>query len=259
MIRAIRSELIKLWRPRPVLVGTLVASVYAIASAALVLAAVRPAGSLGFGPSTASLATAGGGTEVFTTGLAFAGFFVLVLFTGTIAMEFSRGTVRTMTLRQPDRRRLLAGKVAAMLGSAAVVLAWMEVVGWIAARVLASGQGVDASAWASAAGLRAGITDYGTVLYWITGYALLGTALAVLIRSVPVALAVGIAWAGPFEHIVAGAWHLADEVFPGLLLESVVGSERYSVSTQQAFVTSLGYTALAAVVATVSFVRRDVA
>jgi hypothetical protein len=259
MIRAIRSELIKLWRPRPVVVGTLVVTAYAIASAALVLAAARPAGSFGIGPSTASLSKAGGGTEVFTRGLAFAGFFVLVLFIGAVAMEFSRGTVRTMTLRQPDRLRLLTGKLLAMLGSAALVLAWMELVGWITARLLAGSQGVDAGGWASAAGLRAGVADYATVLYWITGYALLGTALAILIRSVPIALAVGVAWAGPFEHIVAGAWHLADRVFPGLLLESVVGSERYPVSPQQAFLTSLGYTTVAATVAAVSFVRRDVA
>ncbi|HZE67214.1 MAG TPA: ABC transporter permease, partial [Sporichthyaceae bacterium] len=210
------------------------------------------------GPSTQSLAAAGGGTEVFTTGLAFAGFFVFVLFTGAVAMEFSRGTIRTMSLRQPDRLRLLAGKLVAMLGTAAVVLAWMEVVGWTTSRLLAGTHGIDASAWAGPAGLRAGLGDYATVLYWITGYALLGTAVAMLIRSVPVALAVGIAWAGPFEHIVADAWHLADKVFPGLLLESVLGGDRYSVSTEQAFVTSLGYTALAAVVAATSFVRRDV-
>jgi ABC-2 type transport system permease protein len=47
----------------------------------------------------------------------------------------------------------------------------------------------------------AGAAD--TDAFWITGYALLGTTVAVLLRSVPVALAVGIAWAGPDPATVA--------------------------------------------------------
>ncbi|MDQ3574092.1 MAG: hypothetical protein M3404_04110 [Actinomycetota bacterium] len=43
-------------------------------------------------------------------------------------------------------------------------------------------------------------------MFWVTGYAALATAVGVLVRSVPVALAVGIAWAGPFEHLVQEAW-----------------------------------------------------
>jgi hypothetical protein len=42
-------------------------------------------------------------------------------------------------------------------------------------------------------------------LFWITGYALLGMTVAVLVRSVPLALGIGIAWAGPVEHIIQDA------------------------------------------------------
>ena len=46
----------------------------------------------------------------------------------------------------------------------------------------------------------------GAVLLWVTGYAVLATMVAVLLRSVPLALGVGIAWAGPFEHLLQDAW-----------------------------------------------------
>ena len=46
-------------------------------------------------------------------------------------------------------------------------------------------------------------------------------ALAVLLRSAPIALGVGIAWSGPFEHLLQDAWRGAGEWFPGLLLEDL--------------------------------------
>jgi ABC-type transport system involved in multi-copper enzyme maturation permease subunit len=260
MTRALHFELIKLWRRRTVLIALAVTTVFSIGSTALLLASADPAGPRsGPGLTIDELADAGGGTQVFATSLAFAGFFVLVSFTAAMAGEFSRGNIRTMVLRQPARLRLLAGKLAALLLSAAVLLAIAEVLGWTTARLLASGQGVDPARWTSPAALGAAIADYGTVLIWVTGYALLGTALAFVVRSVPVALAIGIAWAGPFEHILADSWDTANSVFPGLLLEAWVAGGRNDVSAGQALATSAVYGVLAATVAAVAVTRRDVA
>ncbi|HUR73769.1 MAG TPA: ABC transporter permease, partial [Sporichthya sp.] len=129
MIRALRFELIKVWRRRTILTALAVTTVFAVGSAALLLASAEPARpgvATGGGPGLTleELADAGGGTQVFATSLAFAGFFVLVTFTAAMAAEFSRGNIRTMVLRQPARLRLLAGKLAALLCSAAVLLAF---------------------------------------------------------------------------------------------------------------------------------------
>jgi hypothetical protein len=43
--------------------------------------------------------------------------------------------------------------------------------------------------------------------------------VAILVRSVAPALAIAIAWAGPFEHLVARSWDPARSYFRGLLLE----------------------------------------
>ena len=97
-----------------------------------------------------------------------------------------------------------------------------------------------------------------SVLFWVSGYAVLGTTLAVLARSVPVALAIGIAWAGPAEHILQDAWSPAARFFPGLLLEAFVAGGTSEVSATRALLTVAVYAAGAAAVAGTAFARRDV-
>ena len=252
MIAAFKAELVKVLRRRVLLITAITTALFAVGSAAIILAAAEPAGrpTPGRGVTVASLSEAGGGTEVFTTAVSFAGTFLFVVFVGVVAIEFSRGTFRTMLLYQPRRIRLLAGKTAALLAFAATVLAAAEVLTWGAARLFAPSQDVSTGSWLSADALGHGLADYGSVLFWVSGYALLGTALAVLVRSVPVALAIGIAWAGPFEHILQDSWNSATRYFPGLLLEAFVAGGTSEVSAV--------YVAAAAAVAGTVFARRDV-
>jgi ABC-2 type transport system permease protein len=158
----------------------------------------------------------------------------------------------------PRRIRLLAGKLTAVLAFSAAVLAAAELVTWVAARILAPTQDVATGSWVSADALGQAISDYGSVLFWVSGYALLGTAIAVVVRSVPLSLAIGIAWAGPFEHIVQDAWGAATRFFPGLLLEAFVAGGTSDVSAERALVTVAVYLAIAAAIAGTTFARRDV-
>jgi hypothetical protein len=262
MMRAYRGELTKLLRPKVLLLTAAIALVFGIGASAIVVNAAEPVASLSRGASRTlsieALAGAGGGTQIFRSAISFAGFFVLVVFVGWTAIEFSRGTMRTMLLRQPRRLQLLARKVVALLVFAAVTLAAIEVVAWVTARVLAPGAGIDTSAWTSIDALGAAVTDYGAVLLWVAGYALLGTALAVGLRSVTVALAVGIAWFGPFEHLVQNSWSGASGVFPGLGLEAFAAGGTTDVSVEHAVIVTTIYVLAAAVVACTLFTRRDV-
>jgi ABC-2 type transport system permease protein len=258
VIAAIKAELVKVLRRRVLVVTALTALVFAGGSAAIVVASADPGPASGRGVSLASLADAGGGTEVFTTAASFAGTLLFVLFVGAVAVEFSRGTFRTMLLQQPRRVRLLAGKLIGLLLFAAGVLAVTEVLTWIAARLIAPSQDVATGAWISWDAVAQAFQDYGSVLFWISGYAVLGLTVAVLARSVPIALAVGIAWAGPFEHIVQDAWGAAQRFFPGLLLEAFVAGGTDDVTATRAFVTVALYVVLAAAVAATAFARRDV-
>ena len=260
MIRSYRAELVKLARRRVLLFTAAVTLLFAIASSAIVLAGAEPAAQNGLGrtPSIEELGTAGGGTEVFRTAVSFAGTFLFVVFVGAMAAEFSRGTIRTMLLRQPRRVPLLGGKLAAVLTFAGATLAAAEGITWLAARALASGNGVATRLWFSLDGFTAAVADLAAVMVWITGYAVLGTTLGVLLRSVPLALAVGIAWAGPFEHLVQDAWEPANRLFPGLLLEAFVAGGSPEVTASRALASVVAYTLVAALVASAVFARRDV-
>jgi ABC-2 type transport system permease protein len=260
MIATIRAELVKLLQRRVLVITAVTTAVFSVASAVIVVvsadAGVRQVS--GRGVTVESLSNAGGGTDVFTTAVSFAGVFVFVVFIGLFAMEFSRGTFRTMLIYQPRRLRLLAGKLTALLAFSAAVLAAAEIITWVAARLLAPTQDVATGKWVSADALEQAVSDYGSVLFWVSGYALLGTALAVVVRSVPLALAIGIAWAGPFEHILQDSWTAAARFFPGLLLEAFVAGGTSEVSADRALVTVAVYLAVAAAIAGTTFARRDV-
>jgi ABC-2 type transport system permease protein len=259
MIAAVRAELVKLRRRRVLIVAAVTTIVFTVGSAAIVLASAEQSGNpRDRGVTLESLSDAGGGTEVFTTAVSFAGTFLFVVFVGAVAVEFSRGTFRTMLLYEPRRVRLLAGKMGGLLLFAAVVLAAAEALTWVAAKLLAPSQDVATGEWISVAALGDAVADYGSVLFWVTGYALLGMTLAVLVRSVPIALAIGIAWAGPFEHLLQDAWSTADRLFPGLLLEAFVAGGTSDVSATRALLTVTAYVLIAATIAATSFVRRDI-
>jgi ABC-2 type transport system permease protein len=143
MIAALRFERVKVLRHRVLVVTALAVAVFAIGSAAIVLSSARASGSpAGAGATVATLSESDGGAEAFTTAVSFAGTFACVVFAGLVAVESSRGTFRTMLLQQPRRLRLLAGKIAALIGFAAAVLAVAEILTWLAARLIARSQDV---------------------------------------------------------------------------------------------------------------------
>jgi ABC-2 type transport system permease protein len=262
MTRALRSELVKVLRRRVLVVGAVIVVVFAFGAAAIVISSAEPSASSQQAEQAAvtldDLNDAGGGTEVFTAALSFAGFFVFVVFVGAVAVEFGRGTFRTMLLRQPHRTRLLAGKMAALLIVAAGILAATEALTWVAAHTIAPSQDITTRDWMSFTALGDAVADFGTVMFWVTGYAVLGATIAILIRSVPIAFAVAIAWAGPTEHIIGEAWDPATRLFPGLLLEAFVVGGTDDVDASRAALTLAAYIAAGAAIAAANFARRDV-
>jgi ABC-2 type transport system permease protein len=262
MIRALQAELVKLLRARVLVATAAIAVVAGVGGAAIVLSAAQPAGP---GPerrgaTIEQLADAGGGTDVFRQVASFSGTFLFVVFVGAVAVEFSRGTFRTMVLQQPARLRLIAGKMAGLLVFAGAVLGVALVATWVAAKLIAPSQDIESSEWISLSALGDAVVDYGTVLYWVIGYAVLGMALAVVTRSMTLALAVAVAWAGPIEHLIQESWEEATRVFPGLLLEAFVigGVPEGDVSTTRAFVTVAVWLAAATALAGRIIARRDV-
>jgi ABC-2 type transport system permease protein len=210
------------------------------------------------GTTVARLAADGGGTEAFAVGASFIGFFVFVTFIALVATEFSGGTFRALLLRDPHRVRLITGKLVGALVVAACALALAEVLSFGLSLALAPSKDIDTSAWFSLGGLGHAVGNYATVLAGVTGWAIFGTALAVVFRSVPLALGVGFAWAGPFENIIVDSWTTGYRVFPGQVLAATIQGGTPEISLSRAIATGIAYVAVAAGVTTILLTRRDV-
>jgi ABC-2 type transport system permease protein len=260
MTRSFKAELLKLRRRRvavAVIAGALAFA--AIASTAVLLSATET-GAPGAerGATVESLGQAGGATEAFSIGASFVGILVLVLFIANVGSEFSQGTFRTLLMRQPGRVGLLAGKMTALLVLVAVVLALAEMLTVAASSAIAPSQDISTGSWFGIDGLGAAGGDYATALLGVAAWASLGMALAIFVRSIPLALGVGIVWSGPFEHLVQDAWSAAGGWFPGLLLESLAAGGTDDVSFSRALALITVYVAAAGTAAALVFARRDI-
>ena len=161
-------------------------------------------------------------------------------------------------MRQPRRIGLLAGKMAALLAFAAGILLVAEILTVGVSLVVAPTQDVSAASWFGAEGLGQAAGDYGRALFGVAAWASLGMALAVFVRSIPVALAIGIVWSGPFEHLVYDAWAGVESWFPGLMLEALAAGGTDQVSVARALTLVGVYAVVAAGAAALAFSRRDV-
>ena len=89
-------------------------------------------------------------------------------------------------------------------------------------------------------------------------YALIGTTVAVLVRSTPIALAICLLWFGPIENVIGEGRAWADRWFPGLLLRSMLQPDNPgSISTGTAVATLAAYAAVCVGVIAVVMARRD--
>jgi ABC-2 type transport system permease protein len=186
------------------------------------------------------------------------GLLVLVAFTARLAGEFSHGTLRTLLMKEPRRLRVVLGKMVALLVFMAMALLVAEALTFVASVLLAPGQGIDTSAWDSVDALGANVGDYAAALVGASAMALYGMTLALLLRSVAIAVAVGVAWAGPLEHITAESWQAADRWFPGLQLEALAAGGTTDVSLERALLLTAMYATLAVAAGLLTLKRRDI-
>jgi ABC-2 type transport system permease protein len=102
-----------------------------------------------------------------------------------------------------------------------------------------------------------GTLHYRDTLLTVVLFAILGTALGLIVRSTVPAVAIAVPWMTPLEHIVQGVWADAGRWFPGLLLNAITRSGTDLASYDRSVFLGLDYTAALALVAA-SFLRRDV-
>lgn len=260
MNKLMRAELLK-FRNNRTLVGSAVAVLLfvIVATSVVFLSATDgPVNPRERTQSVQSLSEAGGATAAFALGASFAGFFAFVVMIANIAGEFSQGTFRSLLMREPRRLRVLAGKMLGLGVFVAGALLVAEVLVVVASLAFAPFRDVSIGEWFTLAGLREAAEDYLIVLTGASAWAAYAMLLAVAVRSIPIGLGIGIAWAGPFEHLVGESWDSLASWFPGLLLEALAAGGLPYASAERALTLTLTYMAVAVAAGFTLFKRRDV-
>lgn len=267
MINALRAELLLLNHFRTWLITGLVTIGFAVtATAVLVLTATpavtdgsnRPGG--GTGIPLEELSGPGGATAAVSWSIYGFGFLLLLTgFTSRIGNDFSKGTFRTALLHNPNRWSLITGKMSALMLVAMAHFVLSFVTGAVTSAILAPTQNIDTTGWFGVDALGEAAIEFARMSGWAFGWALIATTLAVVVRSVPIAILMGVFWFGPIENVVGEDLEFAIRWFPGLLLQQVVStSPNAIVPTSDVIMTLTAYGLIAAAGMAVLFKRLDV-
>jgi ABC-2 type transport system permease protein len=263
MLGAFSSELVKLRRRGVLLWGlgggllfTVLATVFTIERAVNTLAPGFHGGR--FRVTIAALSQPDGLVHGVIDVSNLVGIVALCLFAGATASEYSQGTLRNLLVRQPRRAELLSGKFLALALFIGIAVLLAIAVASGVAFALAPGKDIDTSAWTSSSGLSDLWHSILHVYLACVGYGIFGTALAVVLRSPGVAIALGVAWVLPVEAIITNAiWSNGDRWLPGQLLSALAHGGNSSSSYAHALVTLAIYAAIVAAGALMLFRRRD--
>jgi ABC-2 type transport system permease protein len=261
MLRSFLSEWVKLRRRGMLLGGGIIAG-FAVVSTVLTFSTASATPGDAQGPTGGltldQLAAADGLARTLTSGATFIGVVALALFAISVAGEYSQGTLRNLLVRQPRRARLLAGKVLALGSFTTVALAAAAAAVTATALALAPTRDIPTSAWFTGAGWTALGSGFVNLVLATLGWGLLGTLLALVLRSPAAAVGAGVAYALPFELVLSTAWSTSARWLPGQLLGTLADGGTATVPYGRAALLLAVFGVAAAAAGTTLFVRRDV-
>jgi ABC-type transport system involved in multi-copper enzyme maturation permease subunit len=261
LLNSFRAEWILLNRRRLWIGLGLTAVVFTITATWLLLGSAEPVATRGDGPgvSVEALTGSGGATAAVISSVGFATVLVVAAFAAAMGNEITRGTLRAALTRQPSRMSLITGKLAARVVLAAILMAVALVMGALTSALVAPSLDVDTDGWFTSAALGDGFADYGRLLVFVTMYALIGTTVALLVKSTPIALGICLLWFGPVENVLGEGRDWAQRWFPGLVMRSLVQPESPdALSLETTLVTLSIYAVVCAGVIALVMSRRDV-
>jgi ABC-type transport system involved in multi-copper enzyme maturation permease subunit len=260
LVNSYRSEWILLNRKKLWIISGLTTVVFTIAATSLAISTAKPLlQNTSAGLALEAILGSGGATAAVIFSVAFSSILVLAAFASSTGNEFTRGTLRTAFTHQPRRLTVMSGKLAARVTVAAALMVVALGVGAATAAVVAPAEDIDTTGWFGMDALVEASGDYVRLLAFVVMYAVIGTTVAVLVRSTPIALAVGLVWFGPFENVIGDGKDWADRWFPGLLLRQMLQPDLPgSISTGTAATTLAAYAAICVATTAIVLRRRDV-
>ena len=262
MFNVIRAELRKLRRPT-LFLGTMGAVVFfsGLFSALLYLLIDSPQGNADRGQviSREVLALASGGVQGFASVGGFLGIIALCVFAAQTAQEYTYGTLRNLLVRQPSRMKVLFGKLVSMIIFALAMITVSAVVSIGISVILAPTIDVSTKMWFTSAGIEFIYTTFVNVVISVIGFGIIGMVLGLLLRSPISAISFGVLWLLIVEILLIAVKNSLQSWLPGYQLSTIASGGSADVTYSHALATGGAYVAVGAIVASILFVRRDVA
>jgi ABC-type transport system involved in multi-copper enzyme maturation permease subunit len=254
-----RSEWIKL-RRWTMLFGTYGGLALAASFFSIIVFTQAPKFKEGTGglPSLAQLAEPNGLIHGLSTAVVLLGIVAFGIAASQIATEYSLGTLRQLLVRQPRRVVMLAGKYLGVVSFVVAAVVAAAVVTGVVSVGMAHFRHVPVGAWFSGTGIKDLIVALGQLVLSVVGFATLGMAVGLFLRSSVFAVIVGFAYLVPFENVLGRVFPAVSKWLPGQALNAVGQGGNATSSLGRALITSAVYLVIAGVVTAYVFTRRDV-
>jgi ABC-type transport system involved in multi-copper enzyme maturation permease subunit len=186
-----------------------------------------------------------------------AGFVLLVVWAIAVANDYSSGLIRILVQAQPQRVKLLTGKLIALVLFTLVATAATTLVVVLVAHPLARLEGISVHAWKTDLFPHL-FSGYFNFLVAGLVWGLIGAMLAELTHNSALAIGIGIGWLLVFEGLIGIALPHASPYLPAGSLNALVMGGTTLISWAAALGLVILYGAAAAVVAVLSFRTRDI-
>ena len=125
--------------------------------------------------------------------------------------------------------------------------------------ILAPTVDVSTDLWFSTAGIEFIYTTFVNVTISVVGFGVIGMVLGLLLRSPISAISFGVLWLLIVENLLVAVKNSTQSWLPGSQLSIIATGGNADVSYSHALATGGAYVAVGALVASILFVRRDVA
>jgi ABC-type transport system involved in multi-copper enzyme maturation permease subunit len=262
MLNVVKAELRKLRRPT-LFYGTMGAALFftGLITSFIYLMIDSPQGNGDRGRSISRevLALASGSVNGFASVGGFLGIIALCVFAAQTAQEYTYGTLRNLLIRQPGRMKILIGKFISMALFAIAMITIAAVVSIAISYILAPGAEVSTDLWFTSDGFDAIFTTFINVTISVVAFGIVGMVLGLLLRSPISAISFGVLWLLIVENLLIAVKNSLQNWLPGAQLSAIASGGAIDLTYKHALTVGGIYVAVGAIVASVLFVRRDVA
>jgi len=262
MFNVVKAEMRKLRRPT-LFFGTMGAALFftGLITSFIYLMIDSPRGNGDRGRTIGRevLQLASGSVNGFASVGGFLGIIALCVFAAQTAQEYTYGTLRNLLVRQPGRIKILIGKLISMVIFALIMISIAAIVSVAISYILAPGAKVNTDLWLTSAGYQSIFTTFVNVTVSVTAFGIVGMVLGLLLRSPISAISLGVLWLLIVENLLIAVKSSLQSWLPGAQLDAIASGGTLDLTYKHALTVGGIYVAVGATIASILFVRRDVA